>query len=195
MSEELTKTTSAEATSEPGVLEPEASREVASPQTARPERDGADGPMEPPQRQKKPRGKPRWSVWFDRVGYAALLGVFVMSFVYKSTPMSGTIWCHFRKTTTFPCPGCGLTRSFVAMSEGNLAEALWVHFGGPMLYIAMVYILIVGALRWTTRGRWPTRGERWRKVTDAYWWVFAALFIVNAVTKVALRLREILEIT
>ena len=46
--------------------------------------------------------------------------------------------CVSRAWWGVECPGCGLTRSFVALSSGELVESLRLHRVGWLLYIAVV---------------------------------------------------------
>lgn len=54
--------------------------------------------------------------------------------------------CPFQALTGAPCPGCGLTRSFVCLTHGDLGQALHWHLLGPVLFFATVATLL-GALR------------------------------------------------
>jgi len=49
------------------------------------------------------------------------------------------VLCAFRRTTGIPCPGCGLTRSWVALAGGHFRESLAFHRMGwlVMLYVAL----------------------------------------------------------
>jgi hypothetical protein len=50
-------------------------------------------------------------------------------------PLPGT--CTFQNVTGVPCPGCGLTRSFISITRGNLADA-WRYNPAGMLFFAVV---------------------------------------------------------
>lgn len=43
--------------------------------------------------------------------------------------------CLLRRLTGHPCPGCGLTRSFVSTAHGNLAAAFGYHPLGPIFFL------------------------------------------------------------
>jgi hypothetical protein len=62
---------------------------------------------------------------------AALLGSCLLS---PEQSGSGPVLCPFRLATGLPCPGCGLTRSFVAMGHGDVREAFRQHAFGPIFY-------------------------------------------------------------
>ncbi len=50
-------------------------------------------------------------------------------------PLPGT--CTFRKLTGVPCPGCGLTRSFVSMGHGQMSDA-WSYNPAGFFFFAIV---------------------------------------------------------
>lgn len=50
--------------------------------------------------------------------------------------------CLFHNFTGLPCPGCGLTRSWVSMAHGHFGEALVWHPLGPLMFVAtLLYAL------------------------------------------------------
>jgi hypothetical protein len=50
--------------------------------------------------------------------------------------------CVFYHLTGLPCPGCGLTRSFVCFAHGEIKQAFAYHPLGPILFLAFaVYAL------------------------------------------------------
>jgi Protein of unknown function (DUF2752) len=53
--------------------------------------------------------------------------------------------CPVRHLTGIPCPTCGMTRSFVAIAQGNWQQAISMHLFGPILFLAcLVTVLHVG---------------------------------------------------
>ncbi len=53
--------------------------------------------------------------------------------------------CPIRHLTGVPCPTCGMTRSFMAIAQGNWQQAISMHLFGPVLFgIFCVTILHVG---------------------------------------------------
>lgn len=69
---------------------------------------------------------------------AVILGVLESlwpAFAMKNLPVA----CAFRRVTDIPCPGCGLTRSWVALGRGALVESVALHRLGwaVMLYVAL----------------------------------------------------------
>jgi hypothetical protein len=73
---------------------------------------------------------------------AVCAGVLVAS-VALPLPRLGAILglpspCGFFMLTGLPCPGCGLTRSFVCCGHGHLLEAFVWHPLGPFLFVATI---------------------------------------------------------
>ena len=67
--------------------------------------------------------------------------------------------CWLRRWTDISCPGCGLTRSFCALSHGDLAAAWSYHPFGIVLYA-----LAIAFLLWPiVAGRWPGLGAGLRR--------------------------------
>jgi len=69
----------------------------------------------------------------------------------------------FRNVTGRPCPGCGLTRSWVALARGDIAASFRFHRLGwlTMLY-AVAQVLRHGLwLVWTSKRRLIERGGHW----------------------------------
>lgn len=85
--------------------------------------------------------------------------------------------CYFRRTMGFGCPGCGLTRSFIAFAHGQLLTA-WHYNPAGVLFFPVVVFQIPYRLAQLLRVR---RGLRpWNLGTVAQG-VFIALFIVLVV--------------
>ncbi len=55
------------------------------------------------------------------------------TFEMENLPVS----CAFRRVTGTPCPGCGLTRSWVALGRGAVSESLAFHRLG---WVVMLYV-------------------------------------------------------
>jgi hypothetical protein len=47
--------------------------------------------------------------------------------------------CPSRSIFNVECPGCGLTRSFAALTQGKVALAFQIHHVGPLLYLFFVF--------------------------------------------------------
>lgn len=51
---------------------------------------------------------------------------------------SGPILCPFRLVTGLPCPFCGMTRSLLALGQGDLGASVRLHPLGPLLLVLAV---------------------------------------------------------
>ena len=117
----------------------------------------------------------KWNRWL----FVALSAVWALTFVYDGTPLNETTWCLWRTLTELNCAGCGLTRSFCAMSDGELLAAAQQHPAGPLLYGGMVVAWMQTGMRWQ-RGdvsvlRLPGR------LLQGYWVTVVTVFAVHLV--------------
>gem|GEM_PF-2195300 len=106
--------------------------------------------------------------------FSALSGLWALTFVYEASPLSDTTWCLWRQFTALNCAGCGLTRSFCAMSSGEVLMAAKQHPAGPLLYIGMV-------VSWFQTGARLRIGDSSRlrlpgRLLQAYWVVVITVF-------------------
>jgi len=72
------------------------------------------------------------------IGCLCCFSVVVASFLYAPWVSHGPVFCPFRFFFGMPCPGCGLTRSFCAVSHGEIRQAMRFHLFGPFVYAACV---------------------------------------------------------
>ncbi len=58
--------------------------------------------------------------------------------------------CLSQRLLNFECPGCGLCRSFVRLTHGDLLGAIQSHRLGPLLYVFLVAVALyrICAIRW-----------------------------------------------
>ena len=63
--------------------------------------------------------------------------------------------CAFHNLTGLPCPGCGLTRSWVCLAHGHLGEALLWHPLGPLLFLAALSYVLWSAWVALNRPKFP----------------------------------------
>ncbi|MEA5616453.1 DUF2752 domain-containing protein [Cronbergia sp. UHCC 0137] len=72
---------------------------------------------------------------------------------FCSTPLIGSYFyihgyrisflvCPIRHFTGIPCPTCGMTRSFMAVAQGDWNQAFIEHLFGPVLFISFAIIVI-----------------------------------------------------
>ncbi|WP_134765804.1 DUF2752 domain-containing protein [Nocardioides sp. 1609] len=116
------------------------------------------------------------SEWVAAGGLVALGASFVLS---PSGVDDGPVICPFRRVTGLPCPGCGLTRSWVDLAHGDLAGAWSMNPFGIVLVAALV-VLVVGVVRARMRGQAPPRLDTWLRrptvlVVLAVWLVFGVV--------------------
>jgi hypothetical protein len=83
---------------------------------------------------------------------APWLGILLLSVLLPLPNSQGQLTylpqlCTFKATTGHPCPGCGLTRSFVCLGHGDLSESVRFHPLGPMLFLGVVCALILALIR------------------------------------------------
>ena len=103
-------------------------------------------------------GDDRCSYGLRAIGAAALVAVFVLSFAFPPAGL-GRSTCAFRNALGIPCPGCGLTRSFAALSHGLPGLAFRMHPLGPFIYAGFVFYMVKWALEAAFRRRLLPRAE------------------------------------
>lgn len=87
---------------------------------------------------------PRRFTSLERLVAGGLLGVGVAAALDPATIEHGPVVCPFRLLTGLPCPGCGLTRSWVFALHGDIGAATTAHpFGVPLLVLVLVLAGVV----------------------------------------------------
>lgn len=102
-------------------------------------------------------------------GVAALVAAFAISPDHID---DGPVICPFRRLTGLPCPGCGLTRSWVHLAHGQWGDALLANPFG-LVTAAGVLALATLVVRARLRGSQPPD-------VDAFLlrpWVLAVLMV------------------
>jgi uncharacterized protein DUF2752 len=103
---------------------------------------------------------PTPDVWSHRallapgVRYLALFCV-TASLLYPFS--TGWDICFLHHFTGLPCPGCGMTRAFVALAAGDWSTAVAVQ---PFAFFAFPLFLVLGATALCPQG-WVFRFEVW----------------------------------
>ena len=89
--------------------------------------------------------------------------------------------CHFKAVTGIPCPGCGLTRSWVAAVRGDVADSVLHH---PLGWLVLLYVLAQGArhLTWIAT---PSRGAFRRTIEVPGRWLDRGAFVLAGLLLVA----------
>jgi hypothetical protein len=67
-------------------------------------------------------------------------------------PLANLELCWSRILLARDCPGCGLTRSFVAIAGGNLGRSLACNPTGPLLFAGTLLLTILHGLRLSGAG-------------------------------------------
>ncbi len=87
-------------------------------------------------------------------------------------PLPGT--CTFRRMTGVPCPGCGLTRSFISMGHGQI-DAAWSYNPAGFFFFAIVAFQIPYRIYQILRIR---RGQEQHRFAWIDNWVLIALVLI-----------------
>ncbi len=88
----------------------------------------------PPETSRLDDGQVRRALLIACIGLATLIA----SVLYAPWSNSGPVMCPLRLLVGLPCPGCGLTRSFCALSHGHVHDAIGHHLLGPALFLAVL---------------------------------------------------------
>lgn len=90
-----------------------------------------------------------------------LVGILLVSSLTEAPAHLPFSLCVFRNVTGLPCPGCGMTRGFVAMGHGHLADAWRYNRLSPGVYafawLALLYMLLAPSYRALWRWRLSNR--------------------------------------
>ncbi len=131
-------------------------------------------------------------------GGIAAFGLLVAALLPRGWVEAGPSFCPFRMTTGLPCPGCGLTRSVVALAHGDLGGSLYFHPLGLLVVLALLAVavveLAVAARRLRTgqtNGLPSTAGLLDRAARGPLPWVVIAALMVVWVVRIPLFLNGI----
>lgn len=78
--------------------------------------------------------------------YFLIVFFVLLFFIYL---FSGHYRCMTKAITGIPCPGCGMTRAWLALIKGNITEAFFYH---PLFWIPPVILLLLlvqKRMKWT----------------------------------------------
>ena len=120
-------------------------------------------------------------------GWGILLGVpalFILAFFYPHIPILSTFeTCAVRRFLHLPCPGCGLTTSFIALTHLKFGECVAAHPLGIVVAIYLSY-LFARAIFAVVLGRRP-RELLTQRQRDWVLGVFLVVLIGQWVIKLA----------
>jgi hypothetical protein len=122
------------------------------------------------------RGRPTTADWVAVGGIAALVTAAAFPVGHAE---SGPVLCPFRRLTGLPCPGCGMTRSWIYLTHGDWHAAFAANPFGPLVALAVV-ALAVTVVRERAGGRRPPDFERlvrsrWVLPVVVAWLVFGVV--------------------
>lgn len=113
----------------------------------------------------------------------SLLGLVVARLWPVSSVESGDPTCLMRILTGLPCPGCGMTRSWVHTAHGNLGTAFEYNLFGPIgMAAAAGLVAFVGIA--LVRRRRPERilqvvNPRWLLALVLVWLAYSAVRMIS----------------
>jgi len=96
----------------------------------------------------------------------ACLCALAASFVLDAEkPTMGVELCPLKAACGLPCPGCGVTRSMIHCSRGDIAGAIRCHPLGPGVWVAA--LISVSSMMWPRRFRRAV-SSWWRRRREAF---------------------------
>jgi hypothetical protein len=98
--------------------------------------------------------------------------------VQVAAPLIGNLpsFCLWQRTLATDCPGCGLTRCFIALAHGDIALAWRLNPAGLLMFAILLYqIPFRGIQLWRLSHGWPALCHGYRTVRFLVWAVIAAL--------------------
>lgn len=96
------------------------------------------------------------SVWMT-LSVSPLIG----SYVYSHTQLTSPFFCPIKTLTGIPCPSCGMTRSFLALAQGNLNESLNYHLFGFILFLGLLLTTVHLLIEILTQRKLNTFYHQW----------------------------------
>jgi hypothetical protein len=92
-----------------------------------------------------------WILRLVTPGRLPLLTLAVAAAVPRSLVESGPMLSPFRLTTGLPDPGCGMTRSLVALAHGDLVGSLYFHPLGIAVAAPLATLVLIDVNPWRAR--------------------------------------------
>jgi Protein of unknown function (DUF2752) len=71
-----------------------------------------------------------------KIKLALFVSPILISCVLAITGQSSPVKCPILGLIGIPCPGCGLSRAFVAIAQGNLSKSLDYHLFGVLIFLS-----------------------------------------------------------
>jgi len=85
--------------------------------------------------------------------------------------------CPFHQVSGQPCPGCGLTRSVLALMRGNVGDSIGYHPFGPLLLLGLITAMVTGLLPESSRQRMIRAIARFERLTGCTSLILALLML------------------
>lgn len=69
---------------------------------------------------------------------------------FEASGLHSVSFCFLKHMTGLDCPGCGLTRSFMALSRGSVLNAFLFNPAGPLIYLVFLlyalerFLILIG---------------------------------------------------
>lgn len=73
------------------------------------------------------------------------------AFLFLSTVFSTNSSCYVKSTIGIPCPGCGMTRAYLALLDGDLKSAFFWH---PLWWLVVVYPMVHFGFIYFKKEKW-----------------------------------------
>ncbi|WP_330202706.1 DUF2752 domain-containing protein [Cyanobacterium sp. Dongsha4] len=70
--------------------------------------------------------------------FLLLTSPLVASYFFSYSTYKSPFSCPILAFTGIPCPSCGLTRSFLSLTRGNVWESFSYHLFGPVIYSSLI---------------------------------------------------------
>lgn len=114
------------------------------------------------------------------VAAAGVAGLGVAAWADPASIADGPVVCPFRLATGLPCPGCGLTRSWVYLVHGDVGSSFAANWFGPLSVLAV--LVLAGVVVVALAGRRPVPPLS-RLVSGRVVYAVAAVWVVYAVVR------------
>ncbi len=79
--------------------------------------------------------------------------------------------CIFKNATGLPCAGCGLTRSWISLADGDLNSSLYYHRFG---WLVMLYVIA----QTCRHGFWLVWSQRRLSLESVGWWLDRGIVVL-----------------
>lgn len=100
---------------------------------------------------------PRWTPRRRAAAAGALTGLILLTSLLLASAPEKPVLCLFRLATGLPCPSCGMTRGFIALSHGDIALAAKYNVAAPVIHAAVSVIFLLSLLQLFSGRDWLLR--------------------------------------